>query len=483
MLGLGTLWIEEKFMNAVEFKKAYIDHPSFMKIESEICNYLIHIGRQALSDALLYISNEILTNANKANLKRVHFKKLGLNISDFSEYEEGMQSFSQQMSKELEQYFIRAEEMGYTVDFQLYSQQEQLIISVSNNAQMLPVEKERINERIQMAGELKTLDDIYFAIDNSEGAGLGFLTMLLMFKNMGIDEKYFDIHSDKELTRVKLTIPLTHEEDSEMIAEELIEEIDAIPQFPPHILKLQKILNDPESYFEHISHIIRNDPTLISDLLKTVNSAAFSLPKKVNSIEDAVKFVGFKGIKNLILTYSTQGLLAEKYPKQKVQVIMDHSVEVAFYAMKLSKKIKLKKYADDVYTAAILHDIGRIIVNVLAPKIMEKVEDIVAKKGVNQYIVENLTDGYNHSTLGGKLAEKWNFPNSLVEAIHYHHIPLKADEEYFELCSIIYLANSIYYCKRAEIDYADLNFFVLKKMGFETPEDFQKYSESLNFES
>ena len=185
------------------------------------------------------------------------------------------------------------------------------------------------------------------------------------------------------------------------------------------------------------------------------------LPTKVKSIEEAVRLVGFAGVKNLVLAYSVHKLLSDKYKVEFIKENMNHSSEVAFYAYELSKKFNFKDILDQVYTSAILHDFGKIIINSLHPNVLDKISKLSTAKEINSNIIENLTDGYNHSIIGAKLAEKWKFSESLIQSIKFHHLPLEASEEYKKLVYIVYLANITYYYKRLGFDFNNINYHVL----------------------
>jgi HD-like signal output (HDOD) protein len=110
----------------------------------------------------------------------------------------------------------------------------------------------------------------------------------------------------------------------------------------------------------------------------------------------------------------------------------------------------------------------------LKPHMIEKILKICNEKGISSDILENLTDGFNHSLIGSKLAEKWNFPASIVEAIKYHHSPYESADAYKDMIYIIYLANLIYYFKREEYSFSNINFEILKRFNLTDEKEFNK---------
>jgi putative nucleotidyltransferase with HDIG domain len=445
-------------------KYSFIDHAKEMEIEESLQKYLENLGKPDLFDSLSYILKEMVGNANKANLKRVHFFIKDLDIHDKDDYEKGISTFKEDLSQDHEIYIKNAEKLKYFVRIDFYISNNFFVILTSNNNPIHPIEKDRVLDRMKRAARFKTFEEVLEqGLDQLEGAGFGLILSLMMLRKIGLDERAFKLINKENYTQTQIIIPLTliSKEEGEMISETVVKVIDEIPQFPQHVMELQRQINDPNANFSVISHIIERDPAIIADLLKVANSAFYMLPKKVNSIQEAVRLIGFKGIRNLVITYTTRNILMNKFNIEVIKEIMDHSYEVAYYAYELAKTMKKKELIDDVYLCGILHDFGRIIANSINPDVMKKITEICNAKGIGPEILENLTSGYNHSIIGARLATKWNFPEVFVEAIKYHHIPLDARDEYKDLVYIIYLANTIFYYTRDEFDYTFINYQVL----------------------
>jgi putative nucleotidyltransferase with HDIG domain len=462
-------------MNNISLDYSFINHEREMEIEKNLKRYLIILNKENLFQYLSYILKEMVGNANKANLKRVFFFQKDLNIKSNIHYEEGMKTFKDEINENYKLYQSIAEQRGYFIKINLFTKDNDLIISVINNVSMIPIEKERIESKLKKASKFKSIEDaLSDGIDQTEGAGLGLILTALMLRKFGLDESVLKIDSRENLTQFLLKIPLSllNEEEEDFIANEVKKEIEVIPQFPQHILELQKILSNPNANFSDLAHIINRDPSLIADLLKTANSSMYMLPNKVKTIDEAVKMIGFKGVKNLVWTYSAQKLLSEKYNFNIIKDTIDHSAEVAFYAYELAKHFKFKEIIDEIFTAAILHDLGKIIINSLKPDVLSRITKICNKKGINSSVIENLTDGFNHSIIGARLAEKWNFPESIIESIKYHHIPLEASEKHQKIVYLIYLANLYYYYKRNEIYYQNINYQVLSFLNLTDENNF-----------
>jgi putative nucleotidyltransferase with HDIG domain len=188
------------------------------------------------------------------------------------------------------------------------------------------------------------------------------------------------------------------------------------------------------------------------------------LSKKVDSISEAVKMVGIRGIKNLLYSYGTQKILGDDTADKKV--LWEHSYKTAFYAYNLVKNFrKDRNLLDDVYVGGILHDMGKIIFSNVHPELLTKIKDFCSEKNLPASTFEDLAAGMNHAEIGALIAEKWNFPDGLVTAIKYHHDPGAASKDYKDLVYTVYLANMFCEYEAGNVSYDQMEPVVLEDFG------------------
>jgi putative nucleotidyltransferase with HDIG domain len=281
-------------------------------------------------------------------------------------------------------------------------------------------------------------------LDDSEGAGLGLVILVLMLKKVGLDEDCFDIVATDTETVARISIPIdqTRVENLSILSKAIVDQVTTLPQFPENIVQIQRMINDPKSEMTDIARQISMDPAMTADLLKIVNSAQFMLSKKVDSIAEAVKMVGIRGIKNLLYSYGTQKILGDDSADKKA--LWEHSYKTAFYAYNIAKNFrKDRNLMDDVYVGGILHDMGKIIFSNVHPDLLSKIRSFCGEKDIPTGTFEDLSAGMNHAEIGALIAEKWNFPDNLVSAIRLHHDPTVAPAENKDLVETVYLANML----------------------------------------
>jgi len=412
-------------------------------IEKVIDSFLKHMNQSKLKEYLLYCVQELVVNAKKANTKRIYFKERGLDINNDSDYNMGMITFKEETINNINYYLQRQKEQGLYIKVILQLKRNIIKVEIRNNVKANKIEQLRIHDKMARSRQYGSLEEAFSnVLDNSEGAGLGLVILVLMLKKMGLDDDAFTMKTSDRFTAASIAIPLDEAmvENMSVLSEEIVQSINSLPQFPENVLLVQKLINDPSSDMPTIARQISMDPALTADLLKIVNSAQYMLTKKVDNISEAVKMIGIKGIKNLLYSYGTQKVLGDDTADKKK--LWEHCYKTAFYAFNIVKNFKNdNNLLDDVYVGGILHDMGKIIFSSVHPDLLNKIKGICNEKNLPASTFENLSAGLNHAELGALIAEKWNFPDRLVAAIRFHHDPDAAPHECKDLVDAVYLAN------------------------------------------
>jgi putative nucleotidyltransferase with HDIG domain len=463
--------------------KSYtLPHETEIYLEEILGIFLRDLGQEQLKDPLAYCLRELAINAKKANTKRVYFEERDLRIGDDADYQVGMRTFKNDTLDNIDHYLELQKQKGLYVKIVFHTKGRTFSIAVKNNVPINKKEQMRVYDRIAHSRAFESLEQAFSSVlDDSEGAGLGIVILILMLKKIGLDEDAFDIDIENGETVARIVIPVSEVrlENLDLLSEAIVDEISALPQFPENIVYLQQLISDPESEIADIARQISTDPSLTADLLKLVNSAQFMLPKRVDNIVEAVKLVGLRTLKNLLYSYGTQKLLDGAAGDQKS--LWDHSYRTAFYAYYLAKSFKRKKdILDDVYVGGILHDMGKIIFSSVHPYLLEKIQTFCREKGIPRDLIEDFSAGLNHAEIGARIAEKWNFPDPLVEAIRYHHEPTECSPQYREVVSSVYLANAICNIESDIMTYDQLEPEVLRDYGIANANQLQLIKERLS---
>ena len=117
-----------------------------------------------------------------------------------------------------------------------------------------------------------------------------------------------------------------------------------------------------------------------------------------------------------------------------------HSIAVSVAAELLVKALKIPD-ADEVFTAGLLHDVGKLILGGFVKQDLEQIRAMVTK-GISFDVAESMVLGTNHAEVGGKILHKWSFPAELVNAVQWHHDP-ESCENTCTLSDIVHVANKV----------------------------------------
>ncbi|MEW6740654.1 MAG: HDOD domain-containing protein [Nitrospirota bacterium] len=196
-----------------------------------------------------------------------------------------------------------------------------------------------------------------------------------------------------------------------------IERIDTLPTIPSVLRKLLGVIENPRISLNEIGSFISNDPVLTSRVLKVVNSPVYGFPGRISSVSQALILLGLNVVKGMLLGVSVFEAM------QKTMVgLWEHSLGCAVTARIIAKKKELKE-PEEVSVAALLHDIGKVVLGLKFPDEYKKIMSDAETKDIFIFDAEKNYFGINHADAGAWIAQKWNFPRSLVEVIEYHHKP------------------------------------------------------------
>ncbi len=461
-----------------------LPHDIEVYMEEVLDVFLNELGQKKLKDYLIYCLRELTVNAKKANTKRVYFESRGLDINNNENYESGMETFKQDTLENIGWYLQKQKEKGYYVKVIFQAKGSNIMLEVRNNVEINKTEYLRIHDKLARSRKYTSLEEaLSQVLDPSEGAGLGLVILVLMLKKIGLDEECFDIWAESGETVARITVPVaaTKIESVSILTDEIVKSITSLPQFPENIVKIQRLIADPNSQIVDIARNISTDPAMTADLLKVVNSAAYMLSRKVDNIVDAVKMVGMRGIRNLLYSYGTLKILGDDGNSEKKK-LWDHCYRTAYYAFNLAKNFKpqVKGLLDDAYVGGMLHDMGKIIFSQVHPDLLGRIKDFCKNRGVPADTFEDMAGGMNHAEIGARIAEKWNFPEALVAAIRFHHEPNLMTTDFREVVNAVYLANVFCEYEGGNMGFEQIEASVLTDYGFTSEKMFKKVVDQMS---
>ena len=442
-------------LNPPDFKKSikegenfYIQFPLYTpEVEAHFVRvlhrYLERYDILYLKDVLNVVLKELITNGIKANIKRLYFNLQNLDITKTVDYRKGMETFKSDVYEEESDIFEKLKKAKLAVRVLFETLSGEFRINVINNTPLLNEELKKIDGRIKKAYTYNDISEAFTdVLDDSEGAGLGLIIALMLLKNAGFPPEAFTLSTKKGLTTAKIHISqdINRSDFNVRIADEILKEVEKIPSLPENILEIQRLCSNPKSTIKQIAQSIKRDPGLTTAILKLANSAGYIILNKVKTIEEAVKIIGLRGVNTLLIASGVQKIMDSRYSKFKA--IWENSYKTAFYAQKIAIQMRKSKLSQFTYLSTLLSDIGQIVLLSLKPEKTNRIKEIAGIKSFDDSnLLEEISLGISHSTLGSLICKKWRFNEALVKAIEFHHRPYIAPEKYRELVYLVYLAN------------------------------------------
>ncbi len=224
---------------------------------------------------------------------------------------------------------------------------------------------------------------------------------------------------------------------------ELIKEIKNLKPIPAIVNQIIKAIDDPNCSASDIADIIKFDPSVTANLLKTCNSAYFALPNPVNSVQDAVSLLGMDQIIELVLMKSGAKVLSKKQKGYGLHegIMWKHAVSSALISKAICKKTKLGN-ENIIFTATLLKDIGKTVLDRYVSDSFETIINLVQNKRHSFREAEKRVIGIDHGELGAMIATQWKFSPKMINIIRHHHLSDKSQQKNCDI-AIVYLADCI----------------------------------------
>jgi putative nucleotidyltransferase with HDIG domain len=227
-----------------------------------------------------------------------------------------------------------------------------------------------------------------------------------------------------------------------IVLDEFISQVNTLPPAPRVLTQLLGLLKEHDVDCSRIVELITYDPALTAKVLQRCNNAAAGLAEPVHHLPDAVTRLGFNEIYRLVAVVigkSTLGAAQQGYGMLTGE-LWRHSVVAAVAA----KVVALTLGEDEnlAFTAALLHDIGKLVLSPSVARTYPAVSRAIALSGHSFLEAEKSIIGVEHAEVGGRVLAQWNFPDNLVQAVWHHHDPIQA-RPYEQLAACVYVADMI----------------------------------------
>jgi putative nucleotidyltransferase with HDIG domain len=215
----------------------------------------------------------------------------------------------------------------------------------------------------------------------------------------------------------------------------------ALPSRPGVYMELNQVLSSPDWEPHQVSAVLERDVAMSAKVLQLANSALFGLTSTVTSVRDAVMYLGVDTIRSLALTAEAFGKVA---PRGDAGFSLDAFQAHAMLVARITASIlPAGRTQQEAVTAALLHDIGKLVLISDGDRRWAQLSDRARERGVPVHVVEAEADGVTHAHVGAHLLSLWGLPDGIVEAVAHHHDPSEVDGLAFDGVAAVHIANGL----------------------------------------
>jgi putative nucleotidyltransferase with HDIG domain len=223
----------------------------------------------------------------------------------------------------------------------------------------------------------------------------------------------------------------------------ILNTINHLRPMPTSVTRILKEIDEPNIAITLIADYIGMDQALAALVLQMSNSAEMGFGDQCVSLQSAVMRIGLKRLKSIMLASPASGSLNRRLIGYRLGSgeLWQHSVGTAAASEWLARAINYPN-PEEAYVSGLIHDIGKLLLDQFVFTDYSKIVDFMHRYQLPLWQVEEKLIGMDHAGVGGLIAERWQFPVSLTDAIRYHHYPSLARSN-TKLPAIVNLANSI----------------------------------------
>ena len=195
----------------------------------------------------------------------------------------------------------------------------------------------------------------------------------------------------------------------------------SLPALPEAVVRIQGMMQDEGSDSTMVAEIISGDPALVTQILAVVNSAYYSLPKATSNVKYAVAYLGLSVIQRIVISVGVVNAIGIK-EKKELNGYWYHSFYTAIITKYIAKKFYRYLDPEGLWTASILHDIGKLVYIKFFPEHYRELKRFSKQNGCLFSEAEKHYKLPLSSYLGYLLCHHWRLPIEVETACEYHNL-------------------------------------------------------------
>ncbi len=222
-------------------------------------------------------------------------------------------------------------------------------------------------------------------------------------------------------------------------------EMESLPSLPDYYKKLLEEIASKDASAKSVGKIVSQDMSMTAKLLQLVNSAFFGVARHISDPAQAVMILGMNVVRDLaLMTHTFSQFKISHDKKYLLDALWNHSIKVTGLSEKIARAEDFgKEMLDEALTAGLLHDIGKLVLASKVQSDYDKILKEISQSGKPAHEVEYDIIGASHAEVGAYLLGLWGLSDSIVEAIAYHHDPMKSPGSKSSCLTAVHVSNVI----------------------------------------
>lgn len=221
--------------------------------------------------------------------------------------------------------------------------------------------------------------------------------------------------------------------------ESKLNEVTSLISLPEVYIKVDSLMNDPNSDMYKFAEVVMVDPGLSALILKLVNSAYYGFPETIQNIAQSISLIGLDRFHQIVLGVSAMSCLKVENDNFALEEFWRSSLNTGVMAQLLATRIDAAQN-DEMFVAGLLHKIGHLVLFAHFPEQAEESASLAKERNLLIQEAERELMGCHYGEIGATLMAKWQLPQELQTLTHNQPFPLEAGEDQ-QLATLMHVAH------------------------------------------
>lgn len=206
----------------------------------------------------------------------------------------------------------------------------------------------------------------------------------------------------------------------------ITERIINLPTLPSVVAKMIELVDNPKTSAASLARLISTDQALTAKILKLANSPYYGFPREISTVNLAIVVLGFNTVKDIGLSITVLNAFKGRQESEHFDVtkFWEHCIACGVASRFLARVFRYGTVGE-AFVAGLLHDVGKVVLNQYLDDEFKEIMKQVHEKDATLIEAERKVLGTTHAEVGGWLADRWNLPAPIANAIRLHHQPLE----------------------------------------------------------